>query len=567
MVLFFQTSSWILQTLLRKHQMLSPFLRLQQLPTAFGCFIFTTSYQWAKSVDSETLHPVSAQGSSKGRYDGTKNRTRNGYYSPLPFNLFAAGASKKRSASAEVLKDAEYSVTSGRETLCPPEKPLTVEEWKKLMDEFADYYKFEEAMLMQMVTHKSHIDVAKSLLAAVANRDGNIPYNLLVMYLSFCVSQNEIEEIYDVYDIMKARFKTLETTAYGLLIKGLSGTERWREGLKLLEEIKKVITPSKANYGDCIRGAIVNQEINLASQLFREMLANNVMPDLSTIQTLFDTGRTMKDDHMKTELIHILFYLRDYQVYPGEALMQSIKQWFESGRCPSCNQFLESINLSPGEYSTLKEKIIKDVIQGPDIFRKTTPQELEEFQAFVNQQPPYDIVVDGLNVANFNNRSNRSQTLRDVVTYLAQQKPRILVLGRKHMLNGTQQWKRNNMAAIQKIADFFFTEDISEDDPFLLYATLHSGNHCRFVTGDLLRDHKACLSDSHTQRLFFKWQRGHQMVLSRYRPEKIIKFEPVLEYDTIVQTTGNTWHIPYDDNFLERASYEVPIRWLCLQQK
>lgn len=56
----------------------------------------------------------------------------------------------------------------------------------------------------------------------------------------------------------------------------------------------------------------------------------------------------------------------------------------------------------------------------------------------------------------------------------------------------------------------------SEDDPFLLYATLHSGNHCRFVSRDLMRDHKACLSEGATRRLFFKWQRGHQMVVDGY---------------------------------------------------
>lgn len=56
----------------------------------------------------------------------------------------------------------------------------------------------------------------------------------------------------------------------------------------------------------------------------------------------------------------------------------------------------------------------------------------------------------------------------------------------------------------------------SEDDPFLLYATLHSGNHCWFVSRDLMRDHKACLPDGVTRRLFFKWQRGHQLVVAGY---------------------------------------------------
>ncbi|XP_015278107.1 PREDICTED: mitochondrial ribonuclease P protein 3-like, partial [Gekko japonicus] len=157
--------------------------------------------------------------------------------------------------------------------------------------------------------------------------------------------------------------------------------------------------------------------------------------------------------------------------------------------------------------------------------------------------------------------------LLDVVLYLANHNLRLLVLGRKHMLKGSRFWDRKNMAAMQKKADFFFTENVSEDDPFLLYATLHSGSHCKFVTRDLLRDHKACLPDSLTRRLFFKWQRGHQMVVSDYVPGRRIKFEPILNYDTIVQTTGSTWHIPYDDCLLERSSYEVPTKWLCLQLK
>ncbi|CAM2116049.1 unnamed protein product [Caretta caretta] len=194
-------------------------------------------------------------------------------------------------------------------------------------------------------------------------------------------------------------------------------------------------------------------------------------------------------------------------------------------------------------------------------------QELEEFQNFVENNPPYDIVIDGLNVANVSNKRNQSQTLLDVVFHLAQQNLRLLVLGRKHMLTGSHSWKRHIVAAMQKKADFFFAENVSEDDPFLLYATLHSGSHCKFLTRDLLRDHKACIPDSLTRYLFFKWQRGHQMVLSHYWPGKRIKFQPILTYDTVVQTTGDTWHIPYDEQLVERYSYEVPTKWLCLQRK
>ncbi|RXM90847.1 Mitochondrial ribonuclease P protein 3 [Acipenser ruthenus] len=46
---------------------------------------------------------------------------------------------------------------------------------------------------------------------------------------------------------------------------------------------------------------------------------------------------------------------------------------------------------------------------------------------------------------------------------------------------------------------------------------------------DLMRDHKACLPDSSTRRLFFKWQRGHQLVLSSYTAGRRIRFEVGLD--------------------------------------
>ncbi|KAH0620536.1 hypothetical protein JD844_021100, partial [Phrynosoma platyrhinos] len=428
-----QTGNCVLQTLLKNYHMFCPKPRSQQLPTTFGCFIFTTSYQRGKPMGPKALHPATAMWHSKETDEGKGDR-RSGKdcSSPRPFNVFAAGASKKRAMLHDAFSDGEQPIISSKKMiLSPPEKPLSSEEWEKIMEEYVGTKKFEERMFAQMIIHNSPVDVAKSLLAAVAKRDGDIGYGLLVKYLVLCVSQKQTKEIYDVHDIMKVRFKTLDTSASSLLIKGLSDSQRWKEALILLEEMKKVIIPSKGNYGDCIRGALANQEINLACKLFHEMLAKDVTPKLDTMQVFFDTGKCINDAYFKSELISILNYLRDNQVYPGEAFMQSIKQWFESipgenwkgnlttvknsGQCPSCEKFLESINLTPEEYGILKDKIIKDVIQGTDTFRKTTPQELEIFQRFVSQCPPFDIVIDGLNVARVCHKNNPSQTVSTVI--------------------------------------------------------------------------------------------------------------------------------------------------------
>lgn len=164
-------------------------------------------------------------------------------------------------------------------------------------------------------------------------------------------------------------------------------------------------------------------------------------------------------------------------------------------------------------------------------------------------------------------KARESQVLLDVVSQLAKQNLRLLVLGRKHMLTQRSRWRKDEMEKIQKQASCFFADDISEDDPFLLYATLHSGNHCKFITKDLMRDHKACLPDAKTQRLFFKWQQGHQLAIMNRFPGSKITFQRILSYDTVVQTTGDSWHIPYDEDLVKRYSYEVPTKWLCLHQK
>lgn len=164
-------------------------------------------------------------------------------------------------------------------------------------------------------------------------------------------------------------------------------------------------------------------------------------------------------------------------------------------------------------------------------------------------------------------KSRESQALLSVVSQLAQQSLRLLVLGRKHMLRPSSRWKKEEMEQVRKQAYCFFADNISKDDPFLLYATLNSGNHCKFITQDLMRDHKACLPDAHTQRLFFKWQQGHQLAIMKCSQRSKLTFQHTLSYDTVVQTTGDSWHIPYDEDQVQRSSYEVPTKWLCLQRK
>ncbi|XP_048218454.1 mitochondrial ribonuclease P catalytic subunit [Perognathus longimembris pacificus] len=533
----------------------------------------TASSQNKKAVD---LLIAKARSLKKGGKDYKKQVS--------PHYLFAAGAAKKRSRMTISQSNKDHALPKKCSNIQLPIKPLNSEEWDRLKEDFEGKANFEDWIISQMVKCHASIDVAKSLLAWVAAKNnGIVSYNLLIRYLHLCVTHKQTSEVIDVYEIMKSRYKRLESSGYSLLIRGLIHSDRWRDALTLLEDVKKIMIPSKKNYSDCIQGALLHQDVDLAWNLYQDLLGHDIIPMMETLKAFFDFGKDIKDEHYSNKLLDMLLYLRNNQLFPGESFVHSIKTWFESipgkqwkgqfttiqesGHCLGCGKSLESIHLTPEEYEFLKEQIMKDVIDGGNQYRKTTPQELKIFQTFVNSCPPFDIVIDGLNVGKMCPKACDSEVLLNVVSQLAKQNLHLLVLGRKHMLTNRSQWRESDMKMIQKQASCFFADNISKDDPFLLYAALNSGNHCKFITKDLLRDHKACLRDAKTQRLFTKWQQGHQLAIINSSLRSKITFQHILRYDTVVQTTGDSWHIPYDEDLVERYSYEVPTKWLCLQRK
>ncbi|XP_044023556.1 mitochondrial ribonuclease P catalytic subunit [Siniperca chuatsi] len=532
--------------------------------------------------------------------DAVKGRGKGSTLRQKPFfpkSVFAAGTAKwtteiLKSKTALGIQDEEEP--EGRTTrragkVQPPERPLSAAEWRKLKESLGNSQRFDIQMMCALFASGAELDIAKSLLTFVAMETGTLSYELLLRYLTLCVSGGHDGEVFDVYDIMQGSFPSLDTGASSLFIKSFSRTARWREAVSILHEVKKVFTPSPRNYGYVISAAMLHGDTTTAWTLYDELIEKGLRPHQETWDAMFkgvretNAAEAMSQSEHHERLLGILLYMRNNQIYPQHRLASSIKTWFESvtgqkwtgswtsvtpkGVCRSCGSELESIQLTAEEYRQLKDRVMTDIIQGRDVFIKTTPEELERFKAFVKRKPAFDVVVDGLNVANFNKeKSKQSETLLAVVSELERQGLTVLVLGRKHMLRPSRSWERHNMDHIRQKAHCFFTENISEDDPFLLYATLHSGNHCQFVSRDLMRDHKACLPDGATRRLFFKWQRGHQLVVDgNLAAGRRVRFQSIPSYDTIVQTSADLWHVPYDDTE-DRSTYEVPQRWLCLSK-
>lgn len=60
---------------------------------------------------------------------------------------------------------------------------------------------------------------------------------------------------------------------------------------------------------------------------------------------------------------------------------------------------MSQISISKEEFEQLSKSILKNVIVGESVYQSTSPQELKRYSLFIKTMKPYDVVIDGLNVA------------------------------------------------------------------------------------------------------------------------------------------------------------------------
>lgn len=108
---------------------------------------------------------------------------------------------------------------------------------------------------------------------------------------------------------------------------------------------------------------------------------------------------------------------------------------------------------------SLQQNVKDKLIIGSDLFLKTSPEELKRFSDFVEKTAPYDIVLDGLNIAytvGVGNNMEKVKLLSTVVDHFVRQRKKILLLGRQHMM----KWNKRIMQQIMNKTSFFFTDNL-----------------------------------------------------------------------------------------------------------
>lgn len=67
---------------------------------------------------------------------------------------------------------------------------------------------------------------------------------------------------------------------------------------------------------------------------------------------------------------------------------------------------LDAVRINEKEFQLVKNEFMNKVVKGKDIYQKTTPEEWQRFERVIEENRPFDIVMDGLNVAYMSNKFN-----------------------------------------------------------------------------------------------------------------------------------------------------------------
>lgn len=471
---------------------------------------------------------------------------------------------------------------------------LNVEEWQRVRNTLTDSYKYinehnVDAVILGLCSTGKQLPVAKSYLrylqAQESKPNAATLGRLLRVYNAAYhireLSEEEQSEILHICDMLQGNHEVLDASSCEHLIHGLVATsQHWQRAQSFLEMMKVTSAPSISAYSALATKAFISQEPDIAWRLLEEMLEIRKLPKCEVYLAHLESS-VRNIETFGSQLERLLLFLERHDILLSDKVAQQLvalaqrmpKQLQvtsthleQMGKCSACQQHLEHVAISDTQFAELRGSFLDKVLIRKDVFQKSTPEEVARFKKFVEQTAPYDCVIDGLNVAYSTGTKKPPQQLAKllatVVRYFRERRKRVLVLGRQHM----RSWSKPAMQYIQNNASVFFTNNLSQDDPFLLYATLRSGQETDFFSRDLMRSH-AFLLGPELKTTFRRWQQEHQYSLvTQTQTGKIIVKEPI-RYLLSAHKVDNVWHIPCSETYTPNPPdrFEVPEKWLCLR--
>ncbi|XP_049874935.1 mitochondrial ribonuclease P catalytic subunit [Pectinophora gossypiella] len=443
-------------------------------------------------------------------------------------------------------------------------------------------------LLKILITYKK-IDAALSFAEFLENSEDDLSLGvtngMLGLYYEIAkerqLTDKEKQFILDSYKKLYEKYEVLDSTTCERLLHALCAVDEWSKALKVLDDINLSCKPTHSAYSTVIATLF---KLNRKAQAL-ELIENSLQNKRPLKHVAYESWinyvlRKYKEKKTRVKYLEevCVHISRNCTILP-EKTAELLKDTYaalgwnakytkirkQNGQCVYCKSSLECLKLTEDEFKLIQKNVKDRIIVGSDILLKTSPQELQRFLEFVERTAPYDIVLDALNIcyAMGKFKADKVGPLIYVVEHFRQQNKKILLIGRKHML----KWPKMNYL-LNKTCNFF-TDDMSQDDPFFITAAILSGSHTDFVSKDQLRGHRFQMQEE-LRYLFQRWQWQHQwMVFINKHGAPFIQ-EP-LSVTPCAQKVKDAWHIPFERD--EATTVHGHVRdgtpdwtsWLCLQ--
>lgn len=293
-------------------------------------------------------------------------------------------------------------------------------EWTNLRERILESHKFInkvniDATILGLCNKYGGLEVGRTYIQYLNDQKHNLNVAVLGKYLRLfaipegekCLPEDQENEILGLYNSIRASQSTLPANAAESFVYALCLTPYWEEAVELFTTIKLFSIPSHAAYGSLISAAFRYGNERMGRKWLEEALASNRFPTAQSLIAWVDFCA-----RNKTGFDVFLEFIGQHELLITEPISKRLKQYLEEdgvsvqltditkkGSCNNCGTNLEEISLTNIEFTVLKEEFLKRVLIKDNIFLKSSPQELEDFNQLLSKTGPYDCIIDGLNVA------------------------------------------------------------------------------------------------------------------------------------------------------------------------
>ena len=484
-----------------------------------------------------------------------------------------------------------------------------------------------DSVILKEILHSEEISLGKSFYDSFQkNRSVLLDDYMLKLFTN--ANDEQIEVFQDfVIDLASAVLKkgkaSLPPHVYWQAIEALARTRVWREtadkhlqGEEYSEgsdsggeaASKYILRALKEKdfylMWKLMHGKHFNQNFNI----LREMIPDEIVSchekvNCDWIKHCEVVRNEEGEEVAELEMEKLFSYLRTVGRYIGSETQAALLEYYKQSRtrharhggvnrgtCLACRTELGRREITQEELVMLQEALMEFVIKKKDIYQSTDPRELDKFLRLLAREKklaPFDIVIDGLNIS-LNGRhnlllsnregfernphksySNNSLNLYATVKHFFDQDCKVLVIHRAEIR------KSPDFDSISKMAKVVILGKVTQDDPYMILAALHSGSGCRMVTNDHLRQHCVSLAKGSPglAKLFTEWQVAHQVRITHFsysgagNKNKASRAEPQfvwpVTHSLVAEQVQPFWHIPIMPKDTHHG-FIIPSAWLCV---